>query len=109
MTTKKVNILTCPLCTRPMVNRDTTVDAHHLIPKSEGGRHTSPELCHIICHRKIHSTLSESELAKNYDTWDKLKEHEEIIKFIKWVKKKHPEYMDTHKDTKSRSKKRRRR
>ena len=86
-----------------------TIDAHHLVPKSEGGRHSVPELCHVICHRKIHSTLTESELAKVFNTWDKLQEHDEINKFMKWVKKKHPEHVGVHKDTKARSKKRRRR
>jgi hypothetical protein len=81
----------CPLCGRPLV-AGKSIDEHHLLPKSQGGREKF--LMHRICHRKIHATLSEKELAKNFTTWHALQAHEEIAAFIAWVQKKPPEYYD---------------
>jgi hypothetical protein len=81
----------CPLCDRPLVV-GRSVDEHHLVPKSQGGRHTST--VHRICHRKIHATFSEKELARSYATWVALQAHPEIGSFIVWVQKKAPEYYD---------------
>jgi len=43
--------LDCPLCGRPLIRGDS-VDEHHLIPKSQGGR--DKYLIHKVCHQKIH-------------------------------------------------------
>lgn len=81
----------CPLCNRIMPTGPTT-DEHHLIPKSKGG--VDKFRLHKICHQKIHATLSENELAKHYHTWRALKNHPEIAKFIAWVQKRPPDYID---------------
>jgi 5-methylcytosine-specific restriction endonuclease McrA len=81
----------CPLCGRPLV-AGKSIDEHHLLPKSQGGRAT--ETVHRICHRKIHATLTEKELARSYRTWAALQAHEDIAAFIMWVQKKPPEYYD---------------
>jgi 5-methylcytosine-specific restriction endonuclease McrA len=81
----------CPLCGRPLV-AGRSVDEHHLVPKSQGGKATST--VHRICHRKIHATLSEKELARSYATWPALQAHPEIGSFIVRVQKKAPEYYD---------------
>lgn len=80
----------CPLCMRliPKSQRD----AHHLIPKSRGGVDTV--ILHRVCHRQIHATLTESQLARHYSTIEALKEHPEIAKFIKWISNK-PTYIQT--------------
>jgi hypothetical protein len=39
-------------------------DAHHLVPKSKGGRQT--EFLHRVCHRQVHALLTETELARQY-------------------------------------------
>lgn len=83
-----------------------TIDQHHLVPQAKGGKYTEKNLCHVVCHRKIHSTLSEAELASQYFNWERLRRHQHLQRFIKWVRKKDPEYIDTHKDTKDRSMKR---
>lgn len=74
----------CPLCERPIPKAQQ--DAHHLVPKSKGGRHT--EYLHRICHRQIHALLTETELARQYATIDALLAHPPLAVFIKWVKTK---------------------
>jgi hypothetical protein len=85
-----------------------SLDKHHLVPKSRKGK--DPELVHIVCHGKIHSTFDENTLAREYNTWEALKAHPEIKKYIKWVQKKFardPEFVDRHKDTRDRKRRRR--
>lgn len=93
----------CPLCTRPLGN---VWDRHHLIPKSRKG--TEVISIHKICHDKIHSVFTEKELDDYYHTIPRLKESEHIIKFIKWVSKKDPDFYEKTKDTIRRKKKRKR-
>ncbi|AKJ28372.1 HNH endonuclease [Caldimonas brevitalea] len=69
-----------------------SADEHHLVPKSEGGRDKT--LVHRVCHRKIHATFSEKELAREYASWEALRGHPEIASFIAWVRKKPPEFYD---------------
>jgi 5-methylcytosine-specific restriction endonuclease McrA len=77
-------VLTCPLCERviPPAQRD----AHHLVPKSKGGRRT--EFLHRVCHRQIHALLTETELARQYATVEALLAHPELQAFVAWVKTK---------------------
>lgn len=79
----------CPLCGRPLV-RGPSVNEHHPVPKSKGGREKFP--IHVICHSKIHSLFTETELARRYSTFEALQAHPEIEKFIAWVRKKPPEF-----------------
>ena len=38
------------------------------------------------CHREIHNLIpKEKELGRNFNTVDKLLEHQEIGKFVQWV------------------------
>ena len=81
-----VNIqkIICPICKRPIP--DSQKDAHHLIPKSKGGKTT--EYLHRICHRQIHALFTESELANQFNNAAALEEHPEMQRFIQWVKSK---------------------
>ena len=74
----------CPICEREI--DPSQRDAHHLIPKSKGGKRT--EYLHRICHRQIHAIFTETELATQFNTAGALKEHIEMQKFIAWVKSK---------------------
>lgn len=93
----------CPICDR--ILGDVNVDEHHLIPKTFKGREKFR--LHKICHRKIHSIWTERELLHYYNTFDRIKENEDIQKFIKWVSKKEPSYYDGSKETLRRVGKRR--
>ena len=81
---KESSDLICPICERAIP--DSQKDAHHLIPKSKGGKAT--EYLHRICHRQIHALFTETELSTQLNTADRLREHSEMIKFIEWVKTK---------------------
>lgn len=80
---KRVEFL-CPICDRPIP--DSQKDAHHFIPKSKGGKAT--EYLHRICHRQIHALFTETQLARELNTAEAIKEQPEIQKFIDWVKTK---------------------
>ena len=78
------SLLICPLCNRPIP--DSEKDAHHLVPKSKGGRQT--QYLHRVCHRQIHALLTETELAKTYNHVEALLAHPGIARFVAWVKTK---------------------
>ncbi len=102
---KPQNILgNCEICGRPMVD-GPSVNAHHLIPKTYKGKETIT--IHIVCHTKIHSVFSEKELHQHYHTVERLREHPEMEKFIKWVRKKEPEFKTRNRATNSKKRRRR--
>ena len=76
--------LICPICDRSIPTSQK--DAHHLIPRSKGGKST--EFLHKICHKQIHALFNENELAKKFNTAKSLKEHPDMQIFINWVKNK---------------------
>ncbi len=82
---------TCPICERDMI-KDLFVDKHHFLPKCRGGKES--EYVHKICHNKIHSIWTEKELEAEFHDPEKVKAHPEMQKFIKWVKKKEPDFYD---------------
>ena len=82
---------TCPLCNRELAE---PIVRHHLIPPSKGGKDSPTVLMHKICQAKVHAVFTETELKSYYNTVDRIKEHEEITKFIKWVSKKDLEFFD---------------
>ena len=81
---KKDAVLICPICDR--VIPDSQKDAHHLVPKSKGGKAT--EYLHRICHKQIHALFNETELATKLNHAAILREHTEMQKFIQWVRTK---------------------
>lgn len=89
----------CPLCGRPLV-AGPSVDRHHWVPKSEGGR--AAEAMHTVCQRKVHSVLDERSLARDYDTPEKLRAHPEIARFLAWVAGKPPTFTSRHRRTRRR-------
>ena len=82
----------CPLCERP-IPPDVPQSLHHLIPKLKGGKGGPTILIHHICHKEIHATLSESELARSYASVDALRAHPRLAKFFKWVVKRPPQFL----------------
>ncbi len=87
----------CALC-----GREDDLTVHHLIPKS---RHNKPRMLkrydrkfmrsHTAlicapCHKHLHKTLSEQEMAENYHEVELLAAHPAIAKFVKWIRKRPP-------------------
>lgn len=81
----------CALCKRDLAQ---PFNRHHLLPLSEGGKGTTTIMLHKICHDKIHAVFTEKELKQHYYTIEKLQQHEEIEKFIRWIRKKEPQFYD---------------
>ncbi|HEY9103380.1 hypothetical protein [Chitinimonas sp.] len=89
----------CALCGRPLPE-GTTVDEHHLVPRSHGGRETIR--LHKICHQTIHANLSERELADYYHTIARLLTHPGIARFVAWVRKRPAGFYDRTRFTQQR-------
>lgn len=82
----------CPLCDRP-IPAEAKQSLHHLIPKLKGGKGGPTVLLHHICHREIHATLTEAELARDYADMEALRRHPRLEKFIAWVRKRPPGFL----------------
>ncbi len=82
----------CALCGRP-IPVDVPQSAHHLIPKLKGGKGGPTVLLHHICHKEIHATLSEAELARSYNTIEALRSHPRLAKFVAWVANRPPGFI----------------
>jgi hypothetical protein len=88
MTTPQI----CPLCLRP-IPEDAPQSQHHLIPRAKGGKGSTTVLLHHICHKEIHATLSETDLARKFNTIAALREHPRLANFLTWVAKRPPEFL----------------
>ena len=82
----------CPLCLRP-IPPGVPQSLHHLIPKLKGGKGGPTVLVHHICHKEIHATLSEADLARHYNTPEALRAHPRLAAFARWVAKRPPGFM----------------
>ena len=78
---QKLSPFTCPLCERTC--HETARSEHHTMPKSQGGRDTST-IC-VDCHRQIHVLFGLKDLAKEFDTIEKLRLAPEMQKWIAWI------------------------
>lgn len=81
----------CQLCDRNV--HQLTV--HHLIPRQTVKRKQAEsgstiEIC-SPCHRQIHVFYSNLELARNFNTLDKLKSEPKMRKFLGWISKQDPQ------------------
>ncbi|WP_041527080.1 HNH endonuclease family protein [Paracoccus aminophilus] len=79
----------CPLCARE-IPAGTPQSRHHLIPKLRGGKGGETVLLHHICHKTIHATFSETELARRYNTIAALQADPRIARFVAWIAKRPP-------------------
>jgi 5-methylcytosine-specific restriction protein A len=75
----------CSLCQRLVPAHLITL--HHLKPKERGGRaeHRTP-LCKP-CHKQLHATYSNKELARGLDSLESLRRAPELAAFLAWIRK----------------------
>jgi len=77
------NMGVCELCGRN--NVETTV--HHLLPREMGGSFgPTANLC-IPCHKQIHALYTNQEIAIRLSTIDELRRDEQLMRFVKWIRK----------------------
>ena len=106
-----MDCIKCPICNR---EHGGEMQDHHLKPvtfKTRTKEVYDPNnlvRIHKMCHQKIHATFSEDELLRYYHTPERILEHEEMKKFVKWVSKKPAEFYDKNDDTQHRKKRRKR-
>ena len=75
---------TCTICGRlipPLYQ-----EKHHLIPKSRKGKETILVCCN--CGDKLHQLFDNKVLEKELSTVEAIREHPNIQKWIKWIRKK---------------------
>lgn len=77
----------CWLCCRPLGAR---VEWHHPLPKSRGGRETVP--LHPICHRTLHVTFANAQLARIGQNAAALRADPAIARFLAWIACKPPDF-----------------
>jgi hypothetical protein len=92
----------CELCGRE--NVETTV--HHLVPKEMGGTFgQTANLC-IPCHKQIHALYTNDEIAARLSTLAELRNDDQLLRFIKWIRKQPPSKLMKIKKSKERRRKR---
>ena len=79
---------TCELCRRLVPRR--LITQHHVKPKSEGGRHAPKTPLCKPCHKQVHATFSNKELAKLYADMEALRNAAPLQPFLKWIAKQKP-------------------
>ena len=82
---------TCPLCQRP-IPPHARQSLHHLVPKLRGGAKGPTVLVHQICHNEIHAALTETELAREFNTPEALRAHPRLARFAAWIGDKDPAF-----------------
>ena len=70
----------CRLCGRPLGQR---IEWHHPVPRSRGGRDTAA--VHQICHRALHATFANAELARFGADPASLRARPELAPFLAWI------------------------
>lgn len=82
----------CPLCLRP-IPPYVPQSLHHLVPRLKGGKGGPTVLVHHLCHKEIHATLTEAELARDYASIAALRAHPRIAAFVAWVARRPPGFL----------------
>ena len=77
----------CWLCGRPL---GEAIEYHHPVPKSRGGRATVS--IHPICHRTLHRTFSNAELALFGESVAAIRADPRIGRFLRWIAGKDPDF-----------------
>jgi len=66
------------------------VQWHHTVPRAKKGRETVP--LHPICHRAIHASFTNAELARMGAQRDRLVSCDALARFLNWIADKPPDF-----------------
>jgi 5-methylcytosine-specific restriction enzyme A len=80
---------TCALCERDVPPAMITL--HHLTPKQKGGKADDRTPVCRPCHKQLHATFSNTDLARVYPTLAALREAPQLQPFLKWIRKQKPD------------------
>ena len=79
----------CDLCGRAVLARLMT--RHHLTPKQKGGgRLDKVPLCKP-CHKQVHATFSNAQLARELPDLVLLRAAPQLQPFLKWIRRQKPD------------------
>jgi 5-methylcytosine-specific restriction enzyme A len=80
---------TCQLCGRDVPRGMITL--HHLRPRQKGGMaEDRTPLCRP-CHKQLHATFSNKDLARHFTTIEALRAAESLQPFLGWIRKQKPD------------------
>ena len=79
----------CDLCGRHVPR--SLITLHHTLPKQKGGRaeHRRP-MCKP-CHKQVHATFGNAELARRFPTVEALRDAEQLQPFLAWIRRQRPD------------------
>jgi len=77
--------MNCQICQRETPQEH--LEKHHLVPRSKHGAKIEGIFVCIDCGNMVHKLFTNKQLAKEYNTLEKLLENEKINKWIEWVRK----------------------
>ena len=67
------------------------ITLHHLKPKQKGGKAEDRTPLCKPCHKQLHATYSNKELATDYLTVESLREAKALQPFLGWIRKQKPD------------------
>ena len=88
MPVRDVDVHRCELCGRAVPER--LITQHHLTPREKGGKaeHRTP-MCRP-CHKQVHATFSNADLARTYPDVAALRGAPLLQPFLKWIRRQNP-------------------
>lgn len=78
--------MNCQICQRPTPIEH--LEKHHLIPKAKHGAKLDTIFVCSCCGNQLHLLFSNKQLAKEYNTLEKILANEKIQKWVKWIRNK---------------------
>lgn len=76
----------CQICKRN--TPENKIERHHLIPKTKGGAKLDCINVCCNCGDMLHKLFENKQLAKEYNTLEKILANEDMQKWVKWISKK---------------------
>lgn len=78
--------MNCSICQRD--TPEEFLEKHHLVPRSKHGSNIPGIIVCSSCGDQLHQLFTNKQLAKEYNTIEKLLSSEKIQTWIKWIQNK---------------------